>query len=289
MQFGFICTVMAAAIGYSLLTSGALVPVKPEKGSFPGGSYVYKFTNRDYAASFGLGRSISQQLINTQLELGQPTSKHYELEEDIYHVYLDDPSKRGGRRLRFMSGFLTSSKKDDRISMLMATNDDTKRTEFTEDEYHELSAREVFNLLPYQTAQLPSVDALVLQFPYTGGIASIMVQTIKVIPKMIELVEKEGEKKTTTTRKGKKKNPAIVISSCSKTDQMCTHYAPLVDGEKFLLGRPDTESYNDALGPEQMLNWHGMQKTLSDGAEKIGNFVMFWKKDTESKDKKTEL
>lgn len=180
MQFGVICTIMGAVIGYGLLTSGALVGVNPEKGTFPGGHFVYKFTNRDYAASTGLGRSISQELINMQLELGQTTSRHYELEEDIYHIYLDDPSTSGGMRQRFMSGFLVAKGGDDKIKMLMGSNDDTKRTEFTKDEYHDLSTKEIFGMLPYEKAHLPSVDALVLQFPYTGGIASMLVQTIKV-------------------------------------------------------------------------------------------------------------
>lgn len=180
MQFGVICTIMGAVIGYSLMTSGALVAVNPEKGTFPGGHYVYKCANRDYAASIGLGRSISQELINTQLDLGQPTSRHYELEDDIYHIYLDNPSERGGMRQRFMSGFLVSKGGDDKIKMLMGKNDDTKRTEFTKDEYYDKSAHEIFGLLPYEKIQLPSVDALVLQFPYTGGIASMMVQTVKV-------------------------------------------------------------------------------------------------------------
>jgi hypothetical protein len=163
-----------------LMTSGALVSINPEKGTFPGGHYVYKCANRDYAASIGLGRSIGQELIDTELDLGQPTSRHYELEEDIYHIYLDNPSERGGMRQRFMSGFLVSKGGDNKIKMLMDKNDDTKRSDFTRGEVYDLSAKEIFGLLPYETMELPSVDALVLQFPYTGGIASMMVQTVKV-------------------------------------------------------------------------------------------------------------
>jgi hypothetical protein len=83
---------------------------------------------------------------------------------------------------------------------------------------------------------------------------------------------------------GEKGNEPIVITTCSKREQMCTHYAPLVHGKRFLLGRPDTESYNAALGPEDLLNWHGMKLTLSEGKEKIGSYLMFWKKSKDEKE-----
>ena len=73
--------------------------------------------------------------------------------------------------------------------------------------------------------------------------------------------------------KGEKGNVPLVISSCSKEQQMCTHYAPLVQGKKFLLGNPDSESFIQSLPVEDMLNWRGMQKTLDDGKMKVGKFL----------------
>jgi hypothetical protein len=104
--------------------------------------------------------------------------------------------------------------------------------------------------------------------------SSSLFHDFQVIPRMRKLVAEQGEEG----------NVPIVITTCSKREQMCTHYAPLVNGKHFLLGRPDTESYNTAMGPEDLLNWHGMKLTLSEGREKIGAYLMFWKKS--SKDEK---
>lgn len=65
----------------------------------------------------------------------------------------------------------------------------------------------------------------------------------------------------------------VVLTTCSKGEQMCTHYAPLVKGEKFLLGRPDSETYNEALGPESVVDWYGMKKSVVDGATKLGTLL----------------
>lgn len=265
-QFAVTCTIMAAVLAYALVTSGAFFPIEPIQGKFPGGSYVYKYTARDYASSSGLGRSITEELVDTQVAQQLERIPQYKLEELVHHIYLDDPSKSGGPRQRFMSGLLTNN--DEFTSLLMGCNDETKRSEFTKDELHNLSAMQVFKKLPYESAQLPSVDSLVLQFPWTGGISSMLVQTMKIIPRMNKLAaEKMG-------------NGAqiIVISMCSKEDQMCTHYAPLVDSEQFLLGRPTTQAFNEALGPEQVFDWYGMKLTLQYGWQKISSLATFWKK-----------
>ena len=58
---------MIAAIVYSILTSGALQAVEPIEGIFPGGHFCYKFAQRDYASSNGLGRSIMKDYQTTEL------------------------------------------------------------------------------------------------------------------------------------------------------------------------------------------------------------------------------
>jgi hypothetical protein len=83
----------------------------------------------------------------------------------------------------------------------------------------------------------------------------------QVIPKMRKLAKQKGQS-----------NP-VVISTCSKEEQMCTHYAPLVKGKKFLLGRPDTETFNEVLGEEELLDWYGMKLTLVYAAEKVGKVL----------------
>ncbi len=68
---------------------------------------------------------------------------------------------------------------------------------------------------------------------------------------------------------GEKGNVAVVISNCSKDQQMCTHYAPLVQGKKFLMGRPDTEDHLETLGAEHFLDWNGMKQ----GGRKVFPFL----------------
>ena len=73
--------------------------------------------------------------------------------------------------------------------------------------------------------------------------------------------------------KGEKGNVPIVISHCSKEQSMCTHYAPLVQGKKFLLGNPNSEEWIESLGYEDILNLYGIKKTLGDAKFKIGTFL----------------
>ena len=61
----------------------------------------------------------------------------------------------------------------------------------------------------------------------------------------------------------------IVISMCSIKDEMCTHYAPLVKGDEFLCGRPNTEQHLAALPPEHFLDWDGFKQ----GARKVLPFA----------------
>lgn len=262
-QFAVTCTIMAAVLIYAIVTSGALLPVETVRGRFPGGSYAHKYTARDYASSGGLARSITRDLIDAQLAQEREMVPQYKLEGLMCNVFLDDPSKVGGTRQRFMSGMLTSN--EEYKSLLMGLNDETKRSEFTKDELHEMSAAKVFRTLPYEVARLPPADSLVAQFPWTGGVSSMLVQTLKIIPKLHRLAAEKVEKGTQT----------VVISMCTKEDQMCTYYAPLVDAEKFLFGRPSTEAFNEALGPEETLNWHGIKLTLQYGWDRISSLVMF--------------
>lgn len=319
-QFAVTCTVIGGVFVYMLATSGALQAVEPIQGKFPGGNYVYKYAVRDYASSGGLGRGIMQDLINTQIKEKKEIVPQYKLEPHVHHLYLDNPNGKGGYRQRFMSGLLSPKSKqgnDETVELLMGLNDETKRSDFTKEELHTMTAQQVFGNLPYEVAELPAVNALVLQFPWTGGISSMLVQVLKVsfrrcrrrrrhvrfyrrriysrsnrsfvvllcqfdiwklthwchchfeqiIPKMHKLAAEKLDGQQT-----------VVISACSKEEQMCTHYAPLVDVQDFLLGRPTTKDFNDALGKEDIIDWHGMGLTYKYGKKKVMQWTGLGKK-----------
>jgi hypothetical protein len=178
-QFAVTCTIMAAVIMYAVMTSGILLPIVPEDGIFPGGHFCYKYAARDYAASKGMARGFTDILVKNYE--GNELAKERQAIQDLtYHVYLDDPTKVGGKRQRFMSGILVDGKGKGKIKTLMSQNDKTQKSEFTQDELHDLSAAEVFDMTPFEKDELPSVDALILQFPYTNGVASMLVQSHKV-------------------------------------------------------------------------------------------------------------
>ena len=43
---------------------------------------------------------------------------------------------------------------------------------------------------------------------------------------------------------------------------MCTHYAPLVKGDVFLMGRVDTDTHIEQLGPENFIDLKGLKQGL---------------------------
>ena len=103
-QFLVICSVMFAAFAYTLMTSGAIVAIDPVMGVFPGWFFCYKLTNRNYAASMGMGRHIEEDLVGD----GELAEKR-KVEEIMYQLYLDNPMRMGGRRQRWMSGIMVGS------------------------------------------------------------------------------------------------------------------------------------------------------------------------------------
>jgi hypothetical protein len=178
-QFLVICSVMFAAFAYSVMTSGAMLAIDPVMGVFPGGFFCYKYTNRDYAASMGMGRRILDDLAgdgaHTQAERNKERNNN---EAMMYHVYLDDPMRMGGRRQRWMSGIMAGSEGKPKIEQLVALNKHMKT--LTKDELETKSAKEVFETLRYEETDLPSVDALVLQFPFTSGFVSALMLSYRV-------------------------------------------------------------------------------------------------------------
>lgn len=173
LQFMVICTVISAVLAHTCMTSGVFNPMDIKTGVFPGGYFVFKQANRDYAASAALG-----QVIREDLGLNREDG-----DDLIYHLFLDDPRKMGGRRQRWMSGLLTNDQGADMMSKLLANNEEIMKKPLTEgdiDGPFELPAIEVFKRIPYDQADLQSVDSLVLNFPFTNGFVSSLIISYKV-------------------------------------------------------------------------------------------------------------
>lgn len=224
---------MAVSFFYSFITSGGFSSIDIEEGVFPGGTFVFKQAKRDYSASMGLARFIGK-------ELGL---KPKDLADVVYTIYLDDPRVvLGGREQRFAVGVLTNHKGEESGKQLL--NKNREITEFTEKEFMELSAAELWPKIKYGKESLPKTKAAIVQFPFTNGFISALMLTWRIIPALRQHVEKTSGK-----------TPAVVITTCSVDDQMCTHYAPLKKGEKFLLGQPECKEYAKLLGKSELFNF----------------------------------
>ncbi len=181
-QFGFICAVMVAALSYAVMTSGVMLPLEPTEGVFPGGTYCYKLTHRDYAASMGLGRRVTKDFIGSEKSTGE---QRREVEKIMYHMFFDNPLQVGGRYLRWATGILVPDSQKEKVDKLLSLNtpsgtEATTKRYPTQGELTDLSASEVFQMLPYEVTTLPAVDALILQFPNTHGFVSALVVSYKV-------------------------------------------------------------------------------------------------------------
>jgi hypothetical protein len=167
-QFLVICTVMATMFAHSCMSSGLFMSLDIHNGVFPGGFYTYRSANRDYAAAMSLHKTIRQDL-----EL----KSEYGADDLVYHIYLDDPTKMGGRRQRWTSGILVGE--DDaakeQMEKLLSKNAAIHANPLTADDYDHMAATELWPRLPYDSADLTAVDALVLNFPFTNGFVSSLV------------------------------------------------------------------------------------------------------------------
>lgn len=242
-QFLLICTVMAGVFLHSVLTSGGFNTVHIESGIFPGGEFVYKHTSRDYAASGSLTEYVAKDV----------GLKPKQYADTMYTLYMDDPAKLGGRRQRFACGHLSSP--GDKLIKRALLEKNAEFVPATKADIYELAAGKLWPKLPYQAATLPTVAAATVQFPFTGGFVSALVHSYKVIPALRKRV-------LAKTGPG---NPAVVMTTCSIKEQMCTHYAPLLKSKKFFLGLPDSEAYLASLPKEQIISvdWRGFRRMFT--------------------------
>lgn len=61
----------------------------------------------------------------------------------------------------------------------------------------------------------------------------------------------------------------LVISTCQKSEDMCTYYAPLLQTKDFLLGQMDTTEFLAGLPAEHFLDWEGFKQ----GGRKVFPFA----------------
>ena len=284
-QYLVICTVMATAFAWSVLQAGGLAPVVVEPGTFPGGRLVYKYTQRDYAAS----KSLSEQITK---DAG--LRFYNETIDRVFALYLDDPQLMSGRRQRFACGLLDSSSSAAASSEAENTEDNSsnsssddvaKRQEKmletnvgrvppTKQELEEDGAFKLWPKLEYKQVQLPTTKALVVQFPYTNGFVSAIIFGFKVLPALRQAAVEAGA------------DVPVVLSTCSEKESMCTHYAPLESARTFLLGQPDTDTYLQALGPEPMI---GFMAALTKMKRRAAGWLGMSDTATTTEDAKEEL
>jgi len=270
-QYLVICTIMAAAFFHSLFTSGVLTSLDIMESTFPGGEYVYKFVVKDYATNQGVIAGISTN--DLKRRKSAPT------EDLFYTIFLDNSGDGsvGANNQRYASGMLNGSPKDKET--LLSKN--TKAPKLSAAEEEEKSFTEIQHTIQYEAATLPKVKALACNFPFTNGFVSALITTYKLVPGLMKYAESQGLV-----------NP-VVISTCSISQSACTYYVPLKETEQFLLGRPDSKTYQKTFGDKsnsQFLDWVKVSKGSKRMLKKMPPFSFFMssaKKPTSSESSST--
>lgn len=235
-QFKVICTIMAGMFIHSVITAGAFMTIHIKEGVFPGGEFIYRYNERDYAATYGLFEEISRDLNITQAQNA----------DFLYAVYLDDPMVVAAQRQRFGTGVLVDGSRKSIKTKALKLNEAIAKIPPAE------RSEEVSTHHKWEFSNLPSVDAAIVQFPSTYGFVSALITSYKIIPTLRKYAQENGEKGSVP----------VVVSTCSETQRMCTHYAPLVRGKKFLLGQVDSETFFAGSAPESWVDWAGLTEDL---------------------------
>ena len=146
---------------------------------------------------------------------------------------------------RFFSGILIDDSKAHMKQKLLEENMKFKKTE-----------------TPYEVGDLPSVRAATVSFPWTDGFVSALLHNYKVFPALFNY----------SKEKFPKDYKFIVSTTCNRKKKMCTHYIPMIEPEKFLLGHPDTKDYSgfedDQVSLEKALD----KELLMKGFQKLTGF-----------------
>jgi hypothetical protein len=123
---------------------------------------------RDYSTSAGLARSIVEDLAIGEIEHG----------DFLYSVFLDSPMAMGGATQRFATGILVDKTGRDKKKQLMGMNEGIRAIKYTDDD--DYSVENVWKQIEYKSTSLPSLDAAVVQFPFTNGFVSALTHSYKV-------------------------------------------------------------------------------------------------------------
>ena len=196
-QFLVICTIMAGIFLHTCTVSGVFSSLNIKEGIFPGGEFVYKYDVRyvtihslkkcihlrfsafltpfstvllfrDYSTSAGLARSIIEDLAIGEIDQG----------DFLYSVFLDSPMAMGGATQRFATGILVDKTGRDKKKQLMGMNEGIRAIKYTDDD--DYSVDNVWKQIEYKSTSLPSLDAAVVQFPFTNGFVSALTHSYKV-------------------------------------------------------------------------------------------------------------
>jgi len=216
-QFLVICVVGIAFLMNAFINAGLFeaVDIKND-GIYPGGEYIHKhIEHKDYASTAGTFRMIREDLHSTEDE----DDAIYD--DDLFAVYLDIVDSSGGVG-RFFSGILIDGSKAAWKQKLLEQNMKKKKEDASS-----------LDKLQYEIGDLPSVRCAVVKFPWTDGFVSALLHNYKVFPTLHAYAKKnfpEDQK-------------FIISTTCNREKQMCTHYIPMIEQKKFLMGHPDTKDY----------------------------------------------
>lgn len=264
-QFLVICGVMGLAFLYSTITAGLFHPIPVQTNEkFPGGTLVYKSTKRDYAAAGSLETHVAEEFgLNLK-----------ETVDTVFSVFLDNPAVLSdGRRTRFASGVLVTKNNNSSSSKakkeVMAKNDEIQNP--TRNEVLELAAQDLWPRLKFKEFKLPSATVNLVHFPFTNGFISSLLLQYRILPALRRSIGDEG---------------AVIFSTCSVPDSMCTHYATV--DPAYRLGQPDFVTYKASLPPPRPL------LTLEDvdrifGRTGLGRYLGFGRKNAHLPAGKDEL
>jgi hypothetical protein len=243
-QFLLICVVGVAICANAFINAGLLETVHIQNdGIYPGGEYVFKtLEDKDYATTGGIWRRISLDLEvpsveptlnlngddNTNNESSSSSSESL-YDEYLYSVYVDNIESGFGR---FFNGILIDHSKNELKERLLATNE---IVDLINDGGGggEDTAEKSFTRMKYEVGDLPSVRSAVATFPFTDGFVSALIHNYKVFPALYKYAKANHDPN----------NKIVISTTCNRKLQLCKHYVPMIEGTKFLLGKPNTEEY----------------------------------------------
>lgn len=231
-QFRISGMIILSLLLFVTIPAGLLQSITISEGTFPGGTFVYKTTKRDYVAATALETSIGESV----------GIEKKDFEDRIFSIYLDDIKKvKGGRLHRFASGYLSNDSKSDRsiVDSLLSMNESIKP--LTRLELKEIGAEDLWLRLRFKKTSLPKTKAAIVVFPSTLGAVSAIMFQFKILPALRKYAT------DWQLAHGNKKPSVTIITTCSHKDRLCTHYAPLEKGEPFLLGQPNSDDYLQSL------------------------------------------